>query len=161
MKTKADTRSRIYAILLALGASILLYRTLSMITQDALNFLVWWVGGLLILEMLIDSSCLTFCLRWLIYPEKEVVALRLAAAATILHAIRVLIFVLGRTGPWFDFDVIPSERAMHPERWTWGQVWFASILSVLGVIAVIWIWRSRMKRKRISLTNSNNYDSHV
>ena len=145
MEAKKPNRSRFFAGLLALGAGILLFRTFSMISQDALSFLVWWVGGLLIMETLIDASCLLFCIRWIIRPEKQRPVLMLAAAATILHALRVLIFVLGRTGPWYDFDVIPSERAFHHLRWTWGQVWFASVLSVVGLMVVIWIWQRRKK----------------
>lgn len=147
MEAKKHNRSRLFAGLLALGASILLFRTLNMIGQDALRFLVWWVGGLLILEMLIDAVCLTFSIRWFIRPARQGPVLRLAAAATILHAMRVLIFVLGRTGPWYDFDVIPDERAFHHLRWTWGQVWFAAVLSLLGVMVVLWIWQ---RRKRLN-----------
>lgn len=84
---------------------------------------------------------------WWIRDEaaRERFALRAGAAATILHAVRVLIFVLGRTGPWVDFDVRPEQRALHAERWNWGEVYFAAVLSVMGVIvvAIIWGWRRR------------------
>jgi hypothetical protein len=62
-----------------------------------------------------------------------------------LHALRVLIFVLGRTGPWVDFDVRPEQRSSHAARWTWDQVYFAATLSVLGVVGVLVIWRLRRR----------------
>lgn len=66
-------------------------------------------------------------------------------AATFLHAGRVLVFVLGRTGPWVDFDVRPEKRADHRERWTWGQVVFAGVMSVFGVVGALAIWRARRR----------------
>lgn len=49
-------RQRAYAALLALGASILLGRTIVMLVQGNAAVLVPWVLGLLVIEMLIDVS---------------------------------------------------------------------------------------------------------
>ena len=146
------SRQRLYASLLALGAGFLLYRTVTMLVQGALGVLVLWVSLLLIAELLLDLSCLLSSIRWWITNDKNKarLPLRLAAAAVILHAIRVLIFVMGRVGPWIDLDVRPEQRAMHDTRWTWTGVYFAASLSVLGVIGVIIIWtlirRARKKQ---------------
>ena len=133
---------RIYASLLALGAGFLLYRTITMISQDALNIFVLWVSILLIAELLLDLGCLFSSIRWWFSMDraKARVALQLGAAATGLHALRVLVFVLGRTGSWINFDVRPEHQEAHINTWTWTGVYFAAIMAVLGVIGVIIIW---------------------
>ncbi len=92
------SRQRIFASLLALGAGFLLYRTITLISQGALDIFVIWVSILLIAELLLDLSCLLSSLRWWINNgrAKARVALRLGAAVTILHALRVQVFVIGR-----------------------------------------------------------------
>jgi len=144
------SKQRLYALLLILGSSILIYRTLSMmLLENAFEILVWWVVFLLIAEFLIDLACFAASFRWYIKnaPEKGVLPLRLGAAAAILHAIRVLIYVLGRTGPWINFDVKPVHHATYTFEWVW--VYFAATLAILGVIAVIIIWQIiRQRRKR-------------
>ncbi|MFC1957040.1 hypothetical protein ACFLVY_01955 [Chloroflexota bacterium] len=137
-------KQRIYALLLILGASILLFRTLRLLFfEQGLEILVLWVIILTIVESAIDISCIVGSLRWFISNDesKATFALRLGAAAAIFHAIRVLIYVLGRTGPWFNFDVKPEYHSSYSFEWFW--VWFAAVLSVLGVIGVIVIWRLR------------------
>jgi hypothetical protein len=62
------------------------------------------------------------------------------AAAAIFHALRVLVFVIGRVGPWINFDVRPEHHEAHSDTWTWTGVYFAGIMAVLGVIGVIIIW---------------------
>lgn len=77
--------------------------------------------------------------------------LRLIAAAVILHAIRVLVYVLGRTGPWVNFDVKPEYHEVYTFEWFW--VYFAAILAFLGVAGVIIVWRIiryRRKQSRIA-----------
>jgi len=145
------SRSRLYSSLLALGACILLARTVVMLAQGALMVLVPWVSSLLLAESLLDVTTLLGSVRWWVREEatRERFALRAGAAATLLHAVRVLIFVLGRTGPWVDFDVRPEQRALHAGRWNWGQLYFAAVLSVLGVIGVVMIWRWRRRRKEL------------
>ena len=136
------SRQRFYATLLALGACILLYRTITMVVQGSLSVLALWVSVLLVAELLVDLSCLLASVHWWIKNDASVsgLPLRLGAAAAILHALRVLIFLLGRTGPWTDFDVQPEQRAMHDARWTWSGVRFAAIMAILGIIGVIVIW---------------------
>lgn len=151
------SRQRLYASLLALGAGFLLYRTITLLVQGALNIFVLWVFTLLIAEMLLDLSCLLGSIRWWIKNDrsKARLPLRLGTAVVFLHAIRVLIFVMGRLEPWINFDIRPEQIAMHDERWTWTGVYFAAIMSVLGIIGVIIIWtlirRTRKRQKQGSL----------
>lgn len=143
---------RIYASLIILGAGILLFRTLTMLFQGVFHILALWVFILLIIEMIIDATCIFTAIPWWISNsrQKDSLPLTMGAAAALFHAFRVFIFVLGRTGPWIDFDVRPEERAMHAERWTWGEVYLAATLSVLGILGVLLIWFIR-KRKRSKL----------
>lgn len=142
-----ERKQRLYAGLLALGACILIYRTVAMMVEGAFGVLVGWVAALLVAEFLIDVGALAGSLRWLRSGRKEHarLPLRVGAAAAVLHALRVLIFVIGRTGPWVDFDVRPEHRSLHPERWNWAQVYFAATLSVLGVVGVLLIWWYRRR----------------
>ncbi|UCF71160.1 MAG: hypothetical protein JSW49_02460 [candidate division WOR-3 bacterium] len=141
------SKQRLYASLLILGACILLIRTILMVFGGSLDVLVLWVSVLLFLEMLIDSGWLLSSVRWLVSGDGNRArnALRLAAAAIVLHSVRVLIFVLGRVGPWVDFDVRPEQRMLHYTRWSWSGVYFAAIMSVLGVLGVIVVWRLRRR----------------
>lgn len=145
-----NNKHRIYALILMLGASILIYRTVTMIVQGALGVLVLWVGALLIAELIIDLSCFLTALVWAITkePQRSNLPLRLGAAAAILHAFRVLIFVLGRTPFFYNFDVRLEQQAAHAGRWSWLDVWFASILSILGLLGVIIIWRIRTRNRQ-------------
>ena len=145
---KTISSQRIYAFLLILGASVLLFRTLRlMFFEKGLEILVFWVIILTIMEFIIDFSCIVGSLRWLISNDnlKATLPLKLGAAAAILHAIRVLIYVFGRTGPWINFDVKPIYHSSYSFDWFW--VWFAAILAILGVIGVIVIWRLRRRVK--------------
>jgi len=130
-----------------------------MLFQGALDVLVLWVAVLLIAELLIDAGCLLSSIRWLIANDrsKASIPLRMGAAAASLHAVRVLIFVFGRVGPWMDFDVRPEHRALHATRWSWGWLYFAAIMSVLGVIGVITIWALRRRAKK----NSEDDNSEI
>lgn len=140
-------RQRLYASLVGLGICTLLFRTVVMLTDGSLTVLATWVSALLVAECVLDVTTFLASVRWWITgAERHArLPLRAAAAAIILHAIRVLIFVMGRTGPWIDFDVRPEHRALHPERWSWASVYFAAILSVLGVLAVLIIWTYRRR----------------
>ena len=148
----SDYKQRFIASLIILGAGFLLARTIIMICQGAFNIMVLWVFILLIVELLIDAGCIITAIPWWIKnsKEKEKIPLRFGAAVVFIHAIRVLIFVLGRTGPWIDFDVQPDQRAIHHTRWTWGEVYFTAIMATLSVICVIIIWNIRGKRKNLS-----------
>ena len=141
----AAPSSRLSPGLLIFGAGILLFRTIALLAAGARTLLKRWVVGLTLAEMLIDVVTIAKSARWWWTrdPCHVRLAMRAGAAATVLHAVRVAVFVLGRTGPWKDFDVRPDKRADHNERWTWAQVVFASVLSVLGVIGVLVIWLAR------------------
>lgn len=150
------SRQRLYASLLILGACILLFRTITMLSQGALGVLILWVSVFLIAELLIDAGCLLSSIRWWITNDKanDRLPLRLGAGAAILHAVRVLIFVLGRVGPWIDFDVRPEQRVLHSSRWSWSGLYFAATMSVLGVIGVLVIWTLRRQAKKKSVINN-------
>jgi hypothetical protein len=57
----------------------------------------------------------------------------------------VSIYVFGRTGPWLNFDIKAEYRAEIASNWFW--IYFAAVLSVLGVAGVIIIWRLRKKAR--------------
>ena len=144
------SRQRLYASLIILGASFLFFRTIMLLSQGTLEVFFLWVSVLLIAEMLLDAACLISSIKWWITNDKNYdrIPLRLGAAVVILHAVRVLIFVLGRTGPWIDFDVRPVHRALHAARWSWGGVYFAAIMSALSVIALFIIWKKRRSGRK-------------
>lgn len=150
-------KQRLYASFSILGACILLFRTVSMIAGGSLVFLTLWASVLLILELLIDTGWLASSVLWWIGNDKgrASVPLRLAAAGIILHAVRVLVFVLGRAGPWVNFDVRPEYRAEHYARWSWVGVYFAAIMALMGVLGVIivWVLRRRTASRNRPLTN--------
>ena len=144
------SRQRLYATLLILGAGILLYRTISMISVGSLGILVFWVSALLIIEMILDFSCLLASVNWWLKNDRSAdkLPLRLGTATALLHAIRVFIFITGRTGPWINFDVRQDQLEAHAETWSWTGVYLAGILTCLGVIGVIIIWRIRWRRMK-------------
>ena len=134
-------RQRLYASLLALGASILLFRTIRMVmVEDAFNVLLWWVFALLVLELLIDLGCIAGSVRWLASGNKKKASLplKLGATATILHALRVLIYLSGRVGPWKNFDLKPEFHSTEKVEMFW--LYFAGVMSVAGIIGLIAIW---------------------
>ena len=128
------------------GASILLFRTIRLLTvENGWETLAIWVITCTFIEMIIDLSCIAFSLLWLTntYPDSKKMALKLGAAAAIFHAFRVLIYVFGRVGPFHDFDLKPQFRYTQDVEMFW--VYFASILSMLGVLGVVIIWRKMKK----------------
>lgn len=143
-------RQRLYAALLGLGACILLFRTTLMIAQGSLGILLPWVAILLVIELALDLGCLVGSLRWCVVgtEERAGLPLRLGAAATILHAVRVLIYALGRTAPLLNFDVRPERRVVIGDQGGWFWVIFASVLSILGLIGVLVIWLLRRRRRK-------------
>ena len=120
-----------------------------MVVQGSLGILTWWASFLLVAELLIDLGCASYSAAWWVSSDAHMdrIPLRLGAAATILHAVRVLIFVIGRLGPWINFDVRLEHRALHYTRWDMGQVYFAALMSILGVIGVVVIWRHRRRAR--------------
>lgn len=130
--------------LLSGGAAILVYRTVALLS-GARSVLKGWVVALTVVEMAVDLATMLAAARWWVTrdPHHSRPALRFGAAATLLHAVRVSVFVLGRSGPWRDFDVRPEHRPDHDQRWTWGGVIFAGVMSILGVLGAGIIWRVR------------------
>lgn len=127
------------------GASILLYRTIALTAGEARVVLKRWVMALTFVEMAIDVLTIIGSIRWWTSrsPAHAQLPLRAGAAAALLHAARVLVFVVGRVGPWQDIDVRPQYREDHDQRWTWAEVVFAGVMSVLGIIGVTVIWWRR------------------
>jgi hypothetical protein len=109
-----------------------------------------WVSFLLIAEMAIDAGCLLASVRWWLHDDEAhaVPALRLAAATVFVHAARVLVFALGRTGPFLDFDIAPEQRELYAGTLSWFEVYLASGLSLLSVIVVFVVWGMRRRAKR-------------
>lgn len=144
------TKQRLYALLLILGSAFLLYRTLHLVITGNLTLFIWWVSALLLMEMATDLASLAVSVWWYRTndPGQDRLPLRLATAVVFLHAFRVLIFVLGRTGPWINFDVRPEFHATHGERWSWTWVWFAAIMSILGMATVLLIWLIRRRKRK-------------
>lgn len=145
-------RQRFYATFIFLGAGFLFFRTILMIIQDALVWMVPWVAALLLAESVLDATILLGAMRWWVTQAEEHASfpLRTTAAAVFLHAVRVLIYALGRVGPWIDFDIRPEYRAIYSSRGSIGWVYFASIMSVLGILGVIIIWKNRRGSKTSS-----------
>ena len=145
-----NSRQRLYACLLLIGASILLSRTIIMIIQGNLRILVPWVSFLLVAELLIDLSCAVFSVIWWISNDvsRDSIPLKLGATAAILHAFRVLVFVIGRLGPWIDFDIKPEQRVLHDTNGEIGWIYFAAIMSILSIIGVVVIWRLRRRTRK-------------
>ena len=131
------TKNRSAALLLGGGISILLVRAAVLISGSR-QVLRRWVIDLAAIELALDIATLGASVRlWVTNAGRHrQLPSRLAAAAIIVHAARVMIFVLGRLRPLKDFDVRPEERAAHDSRWSWGQVCFAAAMSVLGVFGV-------------------------
>ncbi|GAA4941048.1 hypothetical protein GCM10023314_12480 [Algibacter agarivorans] len=142
-------KQKLYALALILGASILFFRTIRLLTiENGWNTLAYWVIVLTFIEMAIDILCFIFSSHWLFRNSNssKSMALHLGAYAAIFHAFRVLIFVLGRTGPWINFDVKPEFRSTHNVSMFW--IYFAAILSILGILGVIIIWLYIKKKNK-------------
>ena len=133
--------------LLIVGACVLLYRTVALLAGEARTVLKRWVVALTVMEMVVDVVTVVAAARWwrTRAADHARLPLRVGAVATCLHAARVLVFVLGRTGPWVDFDVRPEHRADHRRRWSWAQVVFAGVMSTLGIIGAVTVWRVRRR----------------
>lgn len=148
---------RVYSFFLALGASILLFRTLRLtFFEGGFEQLVLFCVVLTFVEMVFDVLCLVFSISWLVSSDSRnsSVPLRLGAIATIIHFVRVLIFVLGRTPMFHNFDV----KAEYHKAYTMDLFWvvFAMTLSVLGVagVVIIGIVIKRNSKKNTSTLNA-------
>jgi hypothetical protein len=141
-------KQKLYSILMILGASILLFRTIRLLSvENGWETLAIWVITCTFIEMLIDVFCIIFSFSWLLKAtiKSRQMALRLGAAAAIFHAFRVLVYVMGRIGPFKNFDLKPQFHNTQNVEMFW--IYFASILSILGVLGVIIIWRLIRKGK--------------
>jgi hypothetical protein len=148
--TQLNSKQRIYASLMFLGACILLFSSITMVAQGNLGIQVLWVSVLLIAELLVDLGCAVFSVVWWIQNDSknDRIPLRFGTAAVLLHAFRVLIFVIGRIGPWINFDVRPEHHALHDTSWNMGDMYFTSIMSILGIFGVVFIWQYRRRMKK-------------
>lgn len=65
-----------------------------MLAQGALEELILWISILLIIEMLIDSSCLVGSMLWWKEnnPKSDSLPLKLGAAAVVLYTVRVFMY---------------------------------------------------------------------
>ena len=141
-------KKKVFPLLLTLGAVVLVFRTIRLLFfENGLHSLMLWVIILTFIEMIIDLSCIFFSLKWFFKNNGKdvIISLKLAASAAIFHAFRVLIYVLGRVGPWQDFDLKPELRANHTANMFW--VIFAAVLSISGV-AGVFIIRFILKKKK-------------
>lgn len=141
-----DSWNRIYAGLLVTGASVLIYRTVSMVANGYLAILVPWVAGSILLELFLDTVCFLTAIPWLISGEhrRASVPLQIGALCTVTHAARVFVYVLGRLDTqWKDFDIRPEQRAVHNSQRNRSQVYFASTVTILSLMAVATIRRRR------------------
>ena len=142
---------RLFGALLFSAATILLYRAIALIGAGSTSIMTPWVAALTYLELALVTATMASSAVWAIGRRDilETVALSLGAATTFLHAFRVSIFALARFDPWQDFDVRPEHRALHDARWTWTEVWFSVVMSILGVVVVIVIWRLRERSRNV------------
>ena len=147
----ANSPARLSALLFV-GSNILLFRTIALLNSGAHRVLQPWVVALTYLEMAVDVVTAMGAARWWLSGSEAHahLPLRAGAAVTFLHAFRVLVFVVGRTGPWANFDVRPAERPKHRERWTWAQVVFAGSMAVLGIAGVFVIRAIRANSRMLS-----------
>ena len=145
-------KQKIYPLLLILGASILLSRTIILLTiENGWVKLATWVIIFTFIEMIIDILCVVFSIKWLLFNSNisKTLSLRFGASAAIFHAFRVLIYVLGRTSPWINFDLKPEFRSLQNVVIFW--VYFPAILSILGISGVFIIWRIIKKKNKENL----------
>ena len=138
-------RQRTYATLVGLGIWILLFRTIVMLTDGSLGTSMPWVSVLLVLEFAANVGTFMTAVWWWIGASeaRARLPLRFTASAVVLHAVRVAIYVLGRTGPWHNFDVRPEARASQVADWHW--VIFAGTMASLSLVATAMIWWIRRR----------------
>ncbi len=147
---------RIWATLLALGAGFLFFRTIWLTAHGYTERYTWWVAFLLVVEMLVDLSCMIASIRWWIQSDSIAarrLTLRLTVAIVFLHAVRVAIFVVGCIGPWTAWDVRPEYRAERASTWTWTGFWIASIGAVTSLLVVLAVWFVMRRNRQKSAEN--------
>ena len=140
-------KQRLFALFIGVGISILFLRTLRMILiENAINVLIIPLVILLFIEMLIDGLCILSSIYWFIKNREQnsSISLKLAAIGILLHAIRVLFYALGRIRVFLDFDIKDAYKGQHAVDIFW--VYFAVVMSLLGVIGVLVVWSLRKKK---------------
>ncbi len=146
-ESRTSGRRRLYAAALFLGGGVLLVRAVTLFVQDAPSRWVPWVGASLYVESAAIVIALVTLVQWFITPDDRHTStvFTATAALVVVHAFRVAVFALGRTGPWVDFDVRPEFRADHADTWTWVEVYFASGAALLSLIITVLVWRQRRR----------------
>ena len=144
-----EWRYRRWAWILAFGAAFMFGRTAQMVWQGSLLVFVPWVGGLLLLELTMNAVTLLATLRWALGPDprRRRFALRAVAGTVLVHATRVLVFVLGRTGPWVDFDIRPERQSEHAAEVSWVSVWFAAGMAITSLVVLVSVWVIARRRR--------------
>lgn len=129
------------------GSGFLLARTIMLVAGGSLHTYTWWAAALLGIEFVVDAVAVAAGAAWVVTRRADHAtrALRAVAAMILVHAVRVLVFVLGRTGPWVDFDVRAQHRAEYATTWAWFDVWFAGTGAALSVIVLTVVWRRRRR----------------
>ena len=140
----AWNRQRTYAMLLALGVCVLLFRTIVMLTDGSLTTLVVWASALLVLEFLLDAATLLSMARWWVDGTEAHArfSLRTGTGAAILHAVRLLIPCLAASARG-STSIAGRRFEASPRRN--GLAIFAAVLCVLGLLGVLIIWRHRCR----------------
>jgi hypothetical protein len=148
---RVTTKKRIYAYLLFLGASILLFRTIRLaFLENGLEKLLFIPILLLFIELASDGICIIASFLWSCKLKKTIgsIALRSGAFSTVLHLQRVVIFALGRSKYFKDFDIKPEYRNLHEIDAFW--VIFALTLSIMGIIGLLIVSCIVMKKTKSS-----------
>ena len=141
--------NRVWPILLMAGGAILVTRAMVLIGGGSTERFVSWLAFLTWVELALAVAACASAAVWAWRPEPANVTrtLKVAASLTLLHAIRVAVFVVGRIGPFRDFDVRPEWRADHAGTWTWGEVWFAGLAAALSLVVLVAVWRYRRAKR--------------
>ena len=139
-------RQRTYAALVGIGIWVLLGKTIVMTLGGGLTTFVPWVAALLALEFALNAGVFLSAIVWWCSATARFarLSLRLTAATVIVHAVRVLIYVLSQAGPWHGFDVRPEHRAAPGGEWIW--VAFAATMSAISLVGLVIVWRRRRHR---------------
>ena len=97
-------KRKLYSSLLILAASILLFRTIRLLTvEDGWNILANWVIVLTFMEMAIDTLCIIFSFHWLFRDSKKskFISLRFGASAAFFSCFPSFNLCIGENGTLF------------------------------------------------------------
>lgn len=141
----ASWRTRMAAAGVVAGSGFLLARTIILMTGGALRTYAGWAAALLGVEFVVDAATVVASGVWFVTRQvhHRTLALRGVAVMILVHALRVLVFVLGRTGPWVNFDVRAQHRAEYATTWRWSDVWLAGTGAALSLVVLAVVWRRR------------------